>query len=96
MKRLIGKLLRTLTFLIAAEIGKGIQKDDFPLVCQRFCTSKLQDFSDLKSIQSYGFRGEALASVSHVAHVTVISRTNDSPCAFKYVYNNTALQQQND
>ena len=67
-------------------LGKGIQKDDFSLVCQRFCTSKLQNFSDLKTILSYGFRGEALASVSHVAHVTVISRTNDSPCAFKYVY----------
>lgn len=71
--------------------GCGIMKDDLPILCERFTTSKLKSFEDLSRIQTYGFRGEALASISHIARLHVVTKTKENQCAWKAVYENGVM-----
>ncbi|KAI0746867.1 DNA binding protein [Daedaleopsis nitida] len=66
--------------------GCGIRKGDLPILAERFTTSKLSTFSDLKRLTTYGFRGEALASISYVSNLTVITKTKTDTCAWKACY----------
>ena len=57
--------------------GKGIPSDQIPLALQRHATSKIVDWEDLYRLNTYGFRGEALASIASVSHIEVASRVAD-------------------
>lgn len=58
--------------------GCGISKEDLPLSIRRHATSKISSAEDLDSIATLGFRGEALAAISAVSDVKIISKTKDS------------------
>jgi DNA mismatch repair protein MLH1 len=79
----------TETFAVA-DNGCGIDNDNLPLACQRHATSKLTSVDDLQTIQSFGFRGEALASMSMVGRVHIVSKTAHRPAAYQQQYENGA------
>ena len=65
--------------------GFGMAKDDMVIAFERHATSKIRKTEDLNVISSFGFRGEALASIASVAEVEVTSRTKDSDTGYRVV-----------
>ena len=63
------------SLLALEDNGTGIELSDMDLLLERYATSKIESEKDLYSLESYGFRGEALASIAEVSKITVLTKT---------------------
>ncbi len=71
------------TLVKVTDNGKGIATSDMAISLERHATSKIRKIEDLEQSYTMGFRGEALASISAISELTMISKTDDEPVANK-------------
>ena len=67
-----------ITYIRITDNGKGFLPDDMEMAFERHATSKIREASDLETVTSMGFRGEALASIAAISHVELVSRTAEN------------------
>ena len=71
------------TLVKVTDNGKGIATSDMAISLERHATSKIRKIEDLEQSYTMGFRGEALASISAISELTMISKTDDELIANK-------------
>ena len=67
-----------ISYIRITDNGKGFLPDDMEIAFERHATSKIREASDLETVTSMGFRGEALASIAAISHVELVSKTIDN------------------
>ncbi len=74
-----------ISFIRITDNGRGIAPEDIPLAFLRHATSKITTVQDLLSLNSLGFRGEALSSIAAVSRVEMITKRAEDLSASRYV-----------
>lgn len=74
----------------------GISKDDIEFAFERHATSKIREASDLETVKSMGFRGEALASIAAIANVEMISKTSNDDIGNRIVVEGGKILEQEE
>jgi len=73
-----------ISYMRVTDDGSGISKDDVRTAFVRHATSKISTEDDLNNIATFGFRGEALASIAVMSRVEMLTRTKDSEIGCRY------------
>lgn len=73
------------TLIKVSDNGQGFLKEDIQIAFLRHATSKIKTKEDLDKIITLGFRGEALASISSVSNVKLITKRKEDNLGFKYI-----------
>ncbi len=73
-----------ITYMRITDNGCGISYEDVPLAFRRHATSKVYNASDLESINTLGFRGEALASVAAVSRIEMVTKRHEDELGTSY------------
>ncbi|MFN6991391.1 MAG: ATP-binding protein, partial [Fervidobacterium sp.] len=66
------------SYIKVADNGTGMSKDDLLLSVERYTTSKITQLEDIYNIHSYGFRGEALASIAEVSRLIITTSQREN------------------
>lgn len=74
-----------ISYIRVTDDGVGIEEDDVLTAFMPHATSKISAAADLEKIQTYGFRGEALASISAVSRTELTTKTADAESAIKLI-----------
>lgn len=72
-----------LSRIVVSDNGEGMSPEDAVLCFSRHATSKIKNASDLEAISTFGFRGEALAAISSVSKVSLVTRRGQDESATK-------------
>lgn len=72
--------------ILIIDDGSGMSREDLPLAFERHATSKIDHFNDLFALHSFGFRGEALASIASIAQCECLSGQGQDVPAWRLVY----------
>ena len=81
-----------ISYFRVTDNGCGIRSSDIRMAFERHATSKIRTSEDLTSIATLGFRGEALASVAAVSHVTLTTRTHEDTSGIRVTNNGGTIE----
>jgi DNA mismatch repair protein MutL len=84
------------SYIRVTDNGCGIPKEEVSLAFQRHATSKILTQKDLFSINTLGFRGEALASIGAVSHIELITKTHEEKMGSRIVIQGSQIVEQSD
>ena len=76
--------------------GDGMEPEDVVLAIERHATSKIKDFEDLNTINTLGFRGEALPSIASVSFFEIVSRPKKNELGFRIIIDHGELIEQGE